>query len=377
MDRPTNDGSRVTDYDKAIEAMESDNYDLAITKFQNCMKKLSSQGLGLNSDLFPKCLQNISNCYNKKGDVENALSFKKFEKLYYETVLLHNGVDSLLARNNSSEENADESLSSRDRGDGSSEASVESCTAQSSNLRDSQEHHSGASTQETSATAKRASEYEQLARLCLQQDCVGLALEYSGKATLLHRHEFGDEHEDTKKSFELFTTIYAEAGKKQYSDSMEQLNLESLNNTDDLTPSKVEETLLRHRKNRANNSEATENRKTNTARPLKRTRSILKKGNSADMKTGNDLPTPETPRRVTFADPLPQMVRLRDEDETDDSSTNLLLFFLVCILIILISLFLSSIVCYLQPTFSACVEFRREFTHYYHKLRYFYASFSK
>lgn len=55
---------------------------------------------------------------------------------------------------------------------------------------------------------------------------VSLALEYSGKATLLYRHHYGDEHERTKKSFEFFTTVYAEAGKEQYSESMEKAEVE-------------------------------------------------------------------------------------------------------------------------------------------------------
>lgn len=65
-----------------------------------CMKKLSSQGLGLTSDLFPKCLQNISFCYKEKDDIENAITFAKFEKLYYETVLLHDGLEGLVMKKN-------------------------------------------------------------------------------------------------------------------------------------------------------------------------------------------------------------------------------------------------------------------------------------
>lgn len=54
------------------------------------MKLLSEQGQGLTSRLFPLCLENLAHCHKEINDMDKALSFKKFEKLYYETVLLHN-----------------------------------------------------------------------------------------------------------------------------------------------------------------------------------------------------------------------------------------------------------------------------------------------
>nr|XP_039249600.1 uncharacterized protein LOC120327212 isoform X1 [Styela clava] len=356
------DSSRIDDFEAGEKALCDKDFDVAIEKFQGCMKKLSNQGLGLTSELFPKCLQNIASCYSEKGDMDNALSFKKFEKLYYETVLLHNGLDGLLMKDPSE---SDEQ-STRDRGDGSSEASGSSIQDSTSEINDESDWESSDA---KSPNTKRASEYEQLAKLCLQQECIGLALEYSGKATLLYMHEYGDDHQKTRKSFEQFTSVYAEAGKLEYSESMEQLNLGNKSNIS--SPYEIEETLLRHRKN----VKSTE--KSGGARPLKRTRSILKKRASDDNMTQQNSETtaPEQQRRVTFADPLPQMVRLRDEGETDNSMTNLLLFFLVCVLIILISLLISAVFCQMNPTMGACVEFRREVTYYYNRIRYLYRSF--
>lgn len=359
------DNSRIVDYDEAVKAMDSKDYDTAISSFQKCMKKLSSQGLGLTSELFPKCLQNIAACYNEKDEIEKALSFKKFEKLYYETVLLHNGLDGLQMR----DDQVDLDLQpSRDRGDGSSEASADSITV-NGNEGPSDEDES------QNEVMKRASDYRQLARLCMQQECISLALEYSGKATLLYRHRFGDDHEETKKSFDLFTSIYAEAGKKEYSDSMDQANVELEENTELKSADAVEETLLRHRRNLKKSEH--EDDKNKESKPVKRTRSILKKKTSIDSMNVNttEQTTPDTPRRVTFADPLPQMVRLRDDGDSDDTSTNLLLFFLICLLIILVSLLVSALVCQMYPKVGACVEFRREITYYYNRMRYVYQGY--
>lgn len=113
-----------------------------------------------------------------------------------------------------------------------------------------------------------------------------------------------------------------------------------------------------------------------------------------------EVSTPEGQvRRVTFADPLPQMVRLRDDDEHGrtiifknmiilsvnyiivilftDSSSNFLLFFLICLIMILVSLLVSSMICRMYPSTSMCIEFRREFTFYYSRLRYFHNTYFK
>lgn len=55
---------------------------------------------------------------------------------------------------------------------------------------------------------------------------MSLALEYAGKATLLYKHHYGEDHEETKKSYKLFTSIYAEAGKEEYSNSLEHARME-------------------------------------------------------------------------------------------------------------------------------------------------------
>ncbi|XP_029531331.1 uncharacterized protein LOC115138542 isoform X2 [Oncorhynchus nerka] len=79
-----------------------------------------------------------------------------------------------------------------------------------------------ASSEELSDQASQAQHLEQLAQLCIVSKRPHLALEYSGKATKIHQRAFGNDHPITDRSLELLATVYAEIGKTEYSDSLDQ-----------------------------------------------------------------------------------------------------------------------------------------------------------
>eukprot|EP00058_Branchiostoma_floridae_P025029 XP_002610519.1 hypothetical protein BRAFLDRAFT_65684 [Branchiostoma floridae] len=87
----------------------------------------------------------------------------------------------------------------------------------------------------------RAMEFENLARMCVQRKKPQLALEYCGKvgslfldslymylimlgimAVKAYQTVLGDDHPATTQCLDYFTVIYAEAGRKEYSDAMGQ-----------------------------------------------------------------------------------------------------------------------------------------------------------
>ncbi|KAM6912459.1 nutritionally-regulated adipose and cardiac enriched protein homolog isoform 2-T2 [Xenentodon cancila] len=76
--------------------------------------------------------------------------------------------------------------------------------------------------EELSEQASQAQHFERLAQLCIMSKQPHLALEYSGKATKIHQRAFGNDHPITARSLELMATVYAEIGKTEYSDSLDQ-----------------------------------------------------------------------------------------------------------------------------------------------------------
>lgn len=144
--------------------------------------------VGLKRDskfaLLPQCLRNIGDIYYGKNEYDKAISFIQAEKLYYESVLID---DSELQRH------IDEVTSSGGECD-------------------------------TNIDLLRATEYEQLAKLCMDEKQPQLALEYAGKATKLRQKVYGSEHPIVKQSLDYFATIYAEVGKVQYSESLRKFD---------------------------------------------------------------------------------------------------------------------------------------------------------
>ena len=53
-----------------------------------------------------------------------------------------------------------------------------------------------------------------------------LALEFSGKATKLYQKHYGDDHASTQRCLDLFTSVYAQVGKEEYTDKLTQYETE-------------------------------------------------------------------------------------------------------------------------------------------------------
>lgn len=172
------DQERVQLYEKAVKFKINGSYKHALLCFLGCIKGLQQTN---SFSLLPSCLQNIASIYAKFEDFPKAVQFMQAAKLYYETALI----------GTNSNENGDYHTMDED--------AVE-------------------------VDAKRANEYEKLSHDCLMKKNIQLALEYCGKSTQLRRKVYGENHPVTVRSLDLFTMIYAEMGKLQYSDAVKKLD---------------------------------------------------------------------------------------------------------------------------------------------------------
>lgn len=178
------DGTELTDleraqlYEKAIKFKMTRSYKHALLCFLGCIKGIQHSS---SFSMLPSCLQNISSIYAKFEDFPKAVLFMQAAKLYYETALIGS---------QASEEGDYKTMD---------EEAVET-------------------------DARRANEYEKLSHDCLMQKKIQLALEYCGKATQLRRKVYGENHPVAVRSLDLFTMIYAEMGKMQYSDAVKKLD---------------------------------------------------------------------------------------------------------------------------------------------------------
>lgn len=59
-----------------------------------------------------------------------------------------------------------------------------------------------------------------------------LALEFSGKATKLYQKHYGDDHEATQRCLDLFTSVYAEVGREEYTSKLSQFETEATDDAD-------------------------------------------------------------------------------------------------------------------------------------------------
>lgn len=180
------DDERMLLYDKAMsfKGLGSNNH--ALLCFLGCLKGLKPSSKS-KFTMLPQCLTHISEIYALAGDYQRAVEFMQGTKLYYETAIIEAGmqVDKYKEKG----------------GDEYRPLDFDPCLDE----------------------AKRANEYERLASSCLEQKKFQLALEYCGKATKLRQTAYGDEHPLTVKSLDLFTLIYAEMGKSQYSEAMSKV----------------------------------------------------------------------------------------------------------------------------------------------------------
>ncbi|XP_067939123.1 uncharacterized protein [Watersipora subatra] len=166
---------------KAESHFTEGRLDTALDYYLKCIKGIE-QGSGFL--YLPQCLHKIAECYHRKDEDEKAIQFLKAEKIYYETAL----IDS----------------------------------------RQMQEKIDDLTTGDADVEVVRADEYERLAKLCLDKHQCQLALEFSGKATKLYQKNYGDEDASTQRCLDLFTSVYAQVGKEEYTDKLAQYESEPL-----------------------------------------------------------------------------------------------------------------------------------------------------
>lgn len=176
-DEDLTDEERAQLYEKGMKFKMNKSYKHALLCFLGCLKGIQQK---TTFAMLPSCLQNIASIYAKFEDFPKAVQFMQAAKLYYETALM------------GTQDNEDDEYKTMD------ENAIE-------------------------ADARRANDYEKLSHECLMNKNIQLALEYCGKATQLRRKVYGEEHPVTIKSLDLFTMIYAEMGKLQYSDAVKKL----------------------------------------------------------------------------------------------------------------------------------------------------------
>ncbi|XP_024285956.2 uncharacterized protein LOC112256732 isoform X2 [Oncorhynchus tshawytscha] len=156
--------------------------------------KRRSLSVCLAQEQTEKCqmaLLNIAELFISENNYGKALQFIQAEKMFYEVALIE-----LTAVQGSTGPQEEALLGSAGTG--------------------------WASSEELSDQASQAQHLEQLAQLCIVSKRPHLALEYSGKATKIHQRAFGNDHPITDRSLELLATVYAEIGKTEYSDSLDQ-----------------------------------------------------------------------------------------------------------------------------------------------------------
>lgn len=203
---PLNDQERHLLYEKGIKFKKKGNSRHALYCLLACVRGLKE---GSQFHQLPECLHNIAEIYSQLGDYENAVSFAQAEKLYYETSLITAG--SMLQPG----QNGSDSVGSALPSEQTTGNTAKTTGSQPAVKHDPQEH---------SAEARSANEYEKLAHMCLKQRDAQLALEYCGKAVKLRQSVYGEEHPVTKKTLDLFTVIYAEMGKEQYTAAMRKFS---------------------------------------------------------------------------------------------------------------------------------------------------------
>jgi len=179
------DDERLALYDKALNFKRLGNINHALLCFLDCLRGLEP-GSNSKFTMLPQCLTHIAQLYAEHEDFQKAVEFMLAAKLYYEIAIIETGVQ------------VDEYQKETDSG--YRPLDLDPCLDE----------------------AKRANEYEKLSYSCLEKEKFQLALDYCGKATKLRQQVYGDEHPVTGKTVDLFTLIYAEMGKSQYSEALKK-----------------------------------------------------------------------------------------------------------------------------------------------------------
>ncbi|XP_062600834.1 consortin-like [Saccostrea cucullata] len=205
---------RIKLFKRGLEMEKKEKLKSALKCYMACLRGLKPHS---NFPLLPQCLRNIADIFYRQEEYEKAIHFIQAEKIYYESAL----IDTTDIQKKLEDAQKDQELPA-----GVSEETV------------------------------RADEFEELARICLDEKQPQLALEYAGKATKIRQSALGDNHPITINSLDFFTQVYAEAGADQYQDSMKKFeNQEDIDVNDPSahaevpgTPGKEPQSILRRRK---------------------------------------------------------------------------------------------------------------------------------
>ncbi|PVD26022.1 hypothetical protein C0Q70_13690 [Pomacea canaliculata] len=157
----------------------------ALKHYLNCLFGLSRETRFV---LLPQCLRNIAEIYYEMQEYDKAIHFIQAEKLYYENALINT---------EEIQKKLDEMQLTKRKEEPTTEV------------------------HDLTAEVLRAEEFEHLAKLCMDHKQPQLAMEYAGKCSQMRQQVLGEHHPKTKESLDLFASLYAEAGKQQYIDSLE------------------------------------------------------------------------------------------------------------------------------------------------------------
>ncbi|XP_013386191.1 uncharacterized protein LOC106155754 isoform X1 [Lingula anatina] len=273
---------------------------LALKCYLGCLTGLE-EGSGFT--YLPQCLHSVADVYFKKEEYEKAIQFIQAEKMYYESAL----IDTM-----GLEKRVEDRKKEKESGDTSPPV-----------------------TGEESLDALRATEYEELSKLCLERDQPRLALDYIAKATKLRQQVFGEQHPITVKSLDFFTVVYAEVGKQQYKES-----------------------LQKHTDRAVSPGEGGDAHST----PISEPASILRR---RKFTTDSDL-AEKLKKEVSFEE-----MRRRDKEDEEWISMTLLWIFLGVLSIMLVVL-LTTLYCSLTERSSTCSAIKGNIYYAYMKIKYTY-----
>ncbi|XP_033633606.1 titin homolog [Asterias rubens] len=314
---------RVSLYKKGLKLREEDDkVDEALQSFLAAITGLTESEAF--TDL-PLCLHEISNIYFEKNEYEKAVHFIQAEKMYYETAL----IDIVNLQK-------ELEIKREEKGDEGSE-DVERLKTEGPD----------------SPEVIKAKEYEDLAKLCLKESKPQLALEYCGKATKAYRELYGDDHPITVGSLDLFTMIYADVGKKLYTDAMEKFGVEEKDlKAKAADKSEVEGSAEVLAAGEETTNELRQRHKPETQQPAS--------ASSAEAVN----PTEQSAETEFEPAPPPQ-----EQDDWVTTCLLMLLFFLITVLVILV---MSYFYCKDNERSSLCHDLKGDLSYWYMKIKHYY-----
>jgi hypothetical protein len=143
-------------YAYALELLRAKKYQHSAALFKLCIENMSQSSI----QLLPRCLNSLAVCYEAMADVNRACVFKKFEKMYYEQVLVKKSLDMI----DEEKENYQEILN-------------------------------------------RVKQLEKLARLCDRNECTDLTIDYITKAVSIKEKDDSSTKVDRQTDREMSQTV--------------------------------------------------------------------------------------------------------------------------------------------------------------------------